>query len=305
MRLSFIIVIAAITVALPCFGQSWSWSPARGETTFDVTYQGSFINKHYFDTTEVDDGHIRSHVLRMNIGYGVTNRLAVSFSIPYIVSRYKGADPEQLPIDDGHFHGTFQDYRIDASYQVLIRPFAVTPFATIAIPSHDYLYLGHTAAGRDLREELAGVAVGYSPERVLPNAFVQSRSYYTFSPRVLGIPHDRINVDTQVGYFVRPTLAFHTLTLYQHTYHGMSNDQINEADAIHLSHHDQLSADDYLNFGGGTSFTLRGSTTISLGYVRTLWGRNGHKIDHSILAGIGWNYSAAQLLRRLTGKKSP
>ena len=309
MRLSLIVVIAAMSVALPCFGQSWSWGPPRGETNVDVTYQGSFINKHYYDTREVDAGHIRAHALRMDVGHGVTNRLAVGFSIPYIVSRYKGAHPEQLPGDDGNFHGTFQDYRIDASYQVLNRPFAVTPFATIVIPSRDYPYLGHSAAGRDLREVLVGVAGGYSLERFLPNAFIQSRSYYTFSPRVLGIPHDRVNVDTQVGYFVRPTIAFHTLTLYQHTYHGLSDAQFVEAakneDFILVSHHDQIYASDYLNFGGGTSFTLRGSTAISLGYVRTLWGRDGHKLDHSILAGIGWNYSAAQLLRRLTGKTSP
>jgi len=308
MKLSLIIVIAAMLVALPCFGQSWSWGPRRGETDYDVTYQGSFINKHYFDTTEVDDGHIRTHALRMDIGYGVTNRLAVGFSIPYVVSRYKGADPHQLPIDGGNFHGTFQDYRIDASYQVLNRRFAVTPFATIVIPSHDYTYFAHSAAGRDLREVLVGVAGGYSLERFLPNAFIQSRSYYTFSQRVLGIPHNRVNVDTQVGYFVRPTIAFHTLTLYQHTYHGLSDAQMDEAaenDPILFSHHDQISADDYLNFGGGISFTLRGSTAISLGYVRALWGRNGHKLDHSILAGISWNYSAAHLLRRLSGKTSP
>jgi hypothetical protein len=242
----------------------------------------------------------------MGIGYGVTNRLALGFSIPYVVSRYKGADPEQLPLDGGNFHGTFQDYRIDASFQVLNRPFAVTPFATIVIPSHDYPYLGHSAAGRDLREVLLGVAGGYSLERFLPNAFIQSRSYYTFSQRVLGIPHDRVNVDTQVGYFVRPTIAFHTLTLYQHSHHGLSDHQIfSGADPILFSHHDQISTEDYLNFGGGTSFTLRGSTAISLGYVRTLWGRQGHKFDHSILAGIGWNYSAAQLIHRLTGKTSP
>lgn len=305
---SFVIGIAVIAVASPCFAQSWSWGPGKGEAAYGTSYQAHFINKHFLDTREFDVGHIRTHALRMDVEYGVTDRLAVGLSIPYIVSRYKGPDPHQFPIDNGNFHGTFQDYRIDVSYQVVKSPLAVTPFASIAIPSHDYTYFAHSAAGRSLREVLVGVAGGYSLERALPNAFIQSRSYYTFSPRVLDFPHDRINVDTRVGYFLRPKIALYTLTLYQHTYDGLSNDQIDAAeknDRELFSHHDQLSADDYLNFGGGGSLSVSGSTDISLAYLRTLWGRNGHKLDHSISAGISWSFFPGRLLRRLSGKKSP
>lgn len=279
-------------------------------------YQANFINKHYggpglSDTEQDDVGHIRTHALRMDLGYGITDRLSVSFSIPYVVSRYKGNDPHQLPIDGGDFHGTFQDYRIDLSYQAVRSPLVVTPFVTGVIPSHDYTFFAHSAAGRDLRELFLGVSAGYAFDPVLPNAYVQARYYYSITERALDIWHDHNNVDVQFGYFARPAFAFHAVTLYQHTYGGLSNDQINEAfdnDPTGVLrgaffHHDQLSADDYFNVGGGLSFTVGGSTDVSLTYLRTLLGRNGHKLDHSFSVGVGWNFSTAQWLRRLAGKR--
>src|SRR5262245_12827198 len=100
MRLPSVIVIAFFFAAAPCFGQSWAWGPPRGEASYGVTYQANFINKHLLDLVEFDDGHIRSHSLRMELGYGVTDRLSAGFSIPYVFSRYRGSDPHQLPIDD-------------------------------------------------------------------------------------------------------------------------------------------------------------------------------------------------------------
>ena len=290
------------------FGQSWAWGPRKGEATCSFLYQANFINKHFFDTEEVDDGHIRTHALRMDLGYGVTDRLAVGLGLPYVISRYKGATAHQLPIDGGDFHGTFQDYRIDASYQAVRSPLAVTPFVTAVIPSHDYTYFAHSAAGHDLHELFVGVSVGHALDRVLPNAYIQSRYYYSFVERVLDIHHDRSNVDVLFGYFARPKLAFHTLAFYQKAHGGLSNDQVDAASVgyalpampeknnrVLFFHHDQLEAVDYFNVGGGLSFTVRGSTNVSLTYLRTLWGRMGHKLDHSITVGVGW---------RLAGKRS-
>jgi len=82
----------------------------------------------------------------------LTDRLAVSVALPYILTKYYGTPgqnffPHTISADDGHYHGIFQDFRFDLDYQLLRGPVAVAPFFAAVIPIHSYTYFAHAAGG--------------------------------------------------------------------------------------------------------------------------------------------------------------
>ena len=44
---------------------------------------------------------------------------------------------------------------------------------------------------------------------------------------------------------------------------------------------------------------LTGSTEVSVSYLRSVWGRTGHKIDQGLGFGVSWSFSPAQIIRGL------
>ena len=50
--------------------------------------------------------------------------------------------------DDEKWHGSLQDARFEARYNLLEEPLLVTPLAGIVFPTHDYVTAGHAATGR-------------------------------------------------------------------------------------------------------------------------------------------------------------
>lgn len=303
---SFAFLIGPLLVSATAFAQAWL--PPKGEASFSFSYGNSFVKKHYFQTDEFEGGHIRSNTVLIDVGYGITERLAVNIGIPYVSSKYYGPLPHTLAIDDGTYHGTFQDYRIDLRYQALKAPFVATPFVAAIIPSHNYTFFAHSAAGRDLHEYLLGINLGRRLDPILSDGYVQARYSYAFVERVLGIRHDRSNVDLELGYFVTPSLGVRALGLWQYTHGGFEipiDIEPFDPGNPRFFHHDQLSRDNFLNIGGGLSYALTGSVDVFASYIKTVSGRNGHKIQQGLTVGASWSFSPTQVVRRYFPKKSP
>ncbi|PYT25799.1 MAG: hypothetical protein DMG57_23805 [Acidobacteria bacterium] len=155
----------------------------------------------------MDRGHIHSDALTLEVDYSLTDRLALRMAVPYIVAKYSGPFPHQLPIDDGSYRSTFQDFTIDVRYNLSKRPVVLTPFFTTVIPSHSYEYFAHSAVGRDQREYHLGTNFGRRLDPVLPKAYLQARYSYVFVERVLGISPNRSDVEFTLGYFLTPRLS--------------------------------------------------------------------------------------------------
>ena len=172
-------------LAVPFCLPAQAWLFPKGEGTVSFSYQNLYIRDHIFPKGEiVDVGHILSHGLIMNVDYSLTDSLALSIGLPYIAADYSGLRPHQLPIDNGKYHPTFQDFRIDFRYNLSKRPAVITPFFEVVIPSHDYEYFAHSAVGRRLREYHVGTNVGRRLNPILPNAYLQARYSYSFIERV-------------------------------------------------------------------------------------------------------------------------
>jgi hypothetical protein len=295
--------------ALPVYAQAWL--PAQGEGTVSLLYQNTFVKYHYFTTTPYDRGHIQGNAVIADITYGVTDKLAVTVGVPWVASKYNGPLPHPLaedvlagvspprpnPLDDGSYHSTFQDFRFDVRYNVTRRAVVLTPFVGSIVPSHDYTYLAHSAAGRDLKELQAGILASKLLDALAPGLFVQGRYSYGFTQQVLDISHNHSNMDLEVGYFVTPRLRVLALGTGQVTHGGIDIDPPScqlcppPLPALIVLHHDQITRDNYLNLGGGVGYTLNERLDLFGSMIHTVAARNGHAIDYGVSVGVSWGFS--------------
>jgi hypothetical protein len=287
-----------------------AWLPPKGEASFSLGYGNVFVNRHYLggatnpgDSVESDYGHIRSQSVGIGLTYGVTDRLMVAVGLPYIVTKYYGTPgqnffPHTIPIDDGSYHGTFQDYRVAFSYQAFNGPVAVAPFVAVVIPSHSYTTFAHAAAGRGLHEYLLGTSFGGRLDPLLPGSYAEAAYSYAFVERVLNIHHDRSDVSFELGYFLTPSLALRGIGTGHYTHGGVAFQSPQTTPPELFPVHDQIDKSSGINLGGGLSYTLTGSTTVYASYLTQVQGRGGHKIKDSLSFGVSYGFSPGQLVRR-------
>jgi len=315
-------LLAVLALAIPLRAQAWL--PPQGEAFFSLGYSNIFATKHYnFQGEQVNNGHLRGQSVGAQVGYAFTDRLTVQFGVPYTEAkwyRFEGQGKQHVlldgtTLDDGQYHGTFADFRIDALYQVIHGPTVLTPFVSVVIPTHDYQYFAHTAVGRGLNEYILGLNFGSSLERIVPGLFVQAMYSYAFVEEVLNIHHDRSNGALEVGYFITPSIGVRFLAsgFYTHggrvilspaDYHCANPNACTAADPLFL-HHDQIGHASAISLGGGLSYALTGSVDVYATYLRNVEGRGGHKLDHGLALGFSWGFSPKQVIRRMFGPRMP
>jgi hypothetical protein len=275
--------------------------PAPGEGTVTVSYQSvntngqNGVTGEWFPNVaqipewgpETTDGH----AVIWYAEYGLTKHIAVHASLPYMQIRYKGPVPhttgfngQPSDLDDGTYHGAFQDFYFGTRFKAIESArFALTPFAEVIIPSHEYESLAQSAVGRDLRALVVGTAVGGFADYVLPGLHFQTRISYAFVERAADIRPNRFGIDSSVGYFVTPRLAIQFIQTYQRTGNGI--DFVGPPDLIvvhdgtpmsdeYVRNHDRLARMNSLNFGGGAAFQLTGNVGVFATYGKLAWGQN-------------------------------
>lgn len=305
-RAAFSAVVVPIMVAMSApLARAQAYLPPKGEGTVSILFQDTSVIYHNAPTIRLDVGHIRSESLLVDVTYGVTDNLAVSFGIPWLASKYTGATPHPLnlepgappnPLEDGTYHSTFQDFRFDLRYNVTKRRIVLTPFVTTVTPSHDYETLAHTAPGVGLLELQIGVTAAKLLDSLVPGLFVQGRYSYGFVEKVIDISHNRSNMSLEVGYFATPKLRLLALGSAQVTHGGidMPSPPLSPRAVLtplEFLHHDQIQRINFLELGGGAAYSLTQSVDLFGSLLRTVAARNGHAIDRGLTVGMSWSFS--------------
>lgn len=285
--------LLALTAGLLWAGlcQAQAWMPEADTTSFGVAYTNTFNTKHYTNTgTEVDAGHVRIYTYGFAASYSPTDRWMLDASLPLVSSMYHGPDPHPTEVDDGSYHATLTDLRLEAHYQLLLDPVAIAPYIAYTFPTHSYETLGHAAPGRGLDETWLGVALGKSLDQWIPRTFTQARFTYAVVQHVQGISHDKENIDFSVGYYFTPDVSVQALYQWQKTLGGIRFSRPPQRSDPLFPYHDQLVATGFTNLGLVTSWDYSDHSTLSVQYLESVEGTNGHKIDHQVSLAYSYGF---------------
>jgi len=290
-----LLLVASLTLAAlyPRAAAAQAWVPPKGEGSVALLYQDLFVKDHFFDRGQRRDrGEINSQSLLLDLTYGVTDRLAITFAVPYVRARYSGTAPHPTAQDDGATHHGLQDVRFSARFNVIDGPLTITPFVATSVPTHDYEYFAHAALGPHVPGVEVGAYVGRMLASALPNAFVQFRYSYGFGEKIVGIRPKRSNLDVEVGYFVTKTVRVFTLGSGRKAHGGID---VPEAGWRVLPpalgpHHDQIGRIDLLDVGAGVQASVTKSLDVFGSYMKSLAGRNTHAINRGITVGASWSF---------------
>jgi hypothetical protein len=279
-----------------CPASSWAqaWLPDKGEfnTVFVVA---DVLNKEHYlpDGEEIDVGHTRSTTYAFAMNYGLTDRVMLSASLPYVITKYWGPPSHGgapgLRVDDGDEHGSLTDLRVGVHYQLLEDPVALAPFIAYVTPvTDDYYVQGHAAQGRGLDELLIGFSLGKSFDPWIPRTYAQVRYTFGFVEEVADIEHDRENVNLEIGTFLTPRWSLSAYGQWQWT-HGGIDVPIPQSDPL-FPYHDRLAADEYFNVGVGTGWSVTRDLTLFAIYMEGVRGENGHKINQGVTVGVSYGF---------------
>lgn len=303
---------AALALSCPAFSLlAQAWLAPEGEASFGMAYQNIYTRDHLFQEGQLaDNGRIRMNMIVFGLTYSFTDRLAASASVPYVVARYDGKRPHVANVDNGEYHSTFTDLRVDLRYNLWREPAVITPFVSAIIPTHDYPTFAHAAPSSGLEQYVVGVAAGRRLDPVLDAGFAQLRYGYTFAEEVLGVSHDRSNVDLEVGYFLTPSLGISAICSFQKTHGGielpLTGTPENDAfkNTPYYVHHDQLAQSNFVNVGGIVSYALTGTVDVFVAYQSMVWGENVHAIQPGLGFGLSWGFSPKRVIRSFVRKSA-
>ena len=281
-----------------------AWVADQGEGSISLTYQNYDVAGH-FDVRgrKNNNGGTRSHVLATEVDYGLTDTFGLTVSLPFIASKYTGpptyfVGPHEThpgPLDDGKYHGAFQDVRVEARRLFWAGPVPIAPFVGVSFPTHRYETVGEAVPGRYRRDVQVGTNAGFNLDRLLPGSYVQVRYGFARAERVDNFPFTRSNIDAEGGYAMIPRIVIRALMNRQIRHQGPSLDEL----AADWEHHDRFIAPSYLNVGGGVSVSVTGSTDVYALWVSAVSGNNG--AHRARLVAVGMTVGVGSRLQGLGG----
>ena len=283
-------------LALPDPVAAQAWLPSKGEFNTAFIVSDVLNQEHYSPTGElVDVGHTRSTTYALFANYGLTDRVMLSASLPFVETKYWGPPSHGgapgLRADDGDTHGSLTDLRVGIHYQLLEHPFAFAPFVAYVLPVRDDYYVqGHAAQGRGLEELLVGFGLGKSLDPWIPRTFAQVRYTYGFVEKVAEIAHDRENINLEIGAFPTDRWGVSVYGQWQWTHGGIDVPITDPALAYLFPYHDRLAEDEFFNLGFGTSWAFTPSLTAFAIYMEGQSGRNGHKVNQGVTVGVSYGF---------------
>jgi len=300
-RLFVVMLLAAVA---PAFAQhSDTWVPGKGHGSLSVAYQHLYIRYHTDSHGNRQiPGTIRNRNLLLDVDYGLSDRLAITASAAFKSNRYdqripgSAHDPggldddhgEQL-LDDGRYHGGWQDWNLALRYLWIDRPhLAVTPYIDYGQPLRDYTVFAHSAVGTGQKQLEAGINIGGRFPAPAQNLSWRTGFGYAYMEKEGDRRVNHGTWDAELGYFLTPRLTVRGVIVVRRTHNGL--DFPEDYASSHVDdvffHHDQNIRNDFLNVGAGVDYQLSDRYTAFANLGRTLRGDNTHLIDYALTLGV-------------------
>jgi hypothetical protein len=278
---------------------SSSEGTAKGHGSVSVGYQNTYVNGMLFPTGEAPIGSVRIQSISLDLNYFFADRWSAQLGIPFIESKYSGPvphcisqappqcagqvvpvhpHPESQFLDDGSYHGAWQDWMLGVAYHGNVDDYLLTPSITAHLPSHHYTFFANAAVGQDLRK--LEVAIDLAHQFDFTNLYYRIRAGHVFVERTLGQSVDYDKLDLELGYFVNETWTLKVFGVGKkgNGYTGPPVARTTEE----WYHHDQRAKHNYANLGAGFDYHFDDKYSLSATVQRLVWGQAVFDFKYSL-----------------------
>ena len=323
-----VVPLWCVLLQLVFSGIGWcqAWVAPKGTGSFSISYINYFTDQDYFGHGEhfilippnpltpngfklENFGKLRTQGVYFDFSYSITDKLGLTASLPYLAPKYDAPAGEtnaffsahhfpdgSVPLDDGNYHGSFQDFGFRLRYNVAAHPFLITPFVQYNQPSHDYLTFSHAIVGRNVKNIAFGSYIGGTLGSFLPDAYAQGSYALAFDEKVLGISRHRSLLEGEFGYFLKPELRAFTILSAQITHGGLDAPYdlgMPVAENPLFFNHSKITRDNYLDIGLGGQYSLNDRVDFFGLVQHMITGRNVHGMKYGITFGFGWGFGGS------------
>jgi hypothetical protein len=270
-------------------------APARGWITlgFQALRSEGSLDGGGDDLPFLRDLSTDTRSLMLGIDYRLNQRWSLQASLPYIRKRSRndpGAhDPTALArprpasefIDDGSYHGTFQDWQLGATYHTTLAGLDLRPHVVLTYPAQDYVFFASAAAG----QRLARLRLGFDASRRWgsSNAHYAAGYSYELVERVLGYNLDKHHFRASGRYDFSPALSASVFVNARRGHGAQPSDffadrpQGNER----WFQHDRLLRQNFGLAGLGATWRLDERWALSASRSWMVWGDSIHDTDYA------------------------
>jgi hypothetical protein len=303
-------------IALGALGLLFEAPPAaaqaqsRGDASLRIEYQyirtGDFYDDSPLFQSGGDVGTTDSHVLLLSGDYALGPRWTVFASLPYIQKQHQGTGPHDFSefvnfdppdrriVDDGDYHGGFQDLTVGVRYRALEGPLTVSPFISYGVPTTDYPFYGKAIIGPNLWRIPVGVDLGFQP--YFSDWYFSASVAYVISERSLGVDVNHWLAFGSAGYYFTPRFFASLFVSYKNTPNGLRMPQDITDDPLYQNpadfdtplwwQHDRLLAHRYTNVGLGLDYVLNREHVVSFQYYTSVYTDQSNEVDNAFTVGI-------------------
>lgn len=279
---------------------------------FDNSVRLEYLYAHTGDFTSADWGSANvgttdTHVLLLSGVWSLTERWKVYGSLPYVQKRlidpsgYDGTHnplvdfvdytpPDLRFVDDGDYHGGFQDLFVGAQYLAVDHPaFTLSPFLSYGMPVTDYPIYGSAVIGRGLNELHLGVSLEVTP--YFSDWHFQADVAYAFSEHVVGVDPSYWLTYFSAGYYLTARLVPRIFLTSRHAPSGLRYPEDFEPyeekyDNEYGWRHDQTLKHNYVNAGIGFDYIVSERYQVSATYYETIDADNLFETDYAFTVAL-------------------
>ena len=293
---------SAIALLATSPAQAQAWLPSQGETTLSFVFSDSLADQHDLNGWRDPGAEIATKSLLADVTFGVRDNLSVTVSLPLVRTRFTstGTPPHPTALDNGQYHSTVTDLRVDVRYNAFNRRgMAITPYITTVTPSHGYEFFAHAAPGRRVNELQIGSYVGTTLDDLLPGMFVQAKYAYGIQEKFLDFSHNRSMFSLESGYFATPDVRVFAMVNGQVTHGGLdlSPTSSREWPTAQWRNHDRITRENFINVGGGIGWAINDVVDVFGSYTKAVSARNTHVLDRGLMFGASIRLQKSALER--------
>lgn len=280
-------------------------SDADFDDSIRLNYHYVHTGKFTSDTLTYDAGTTDSHALQLLADFALNEKWSVYGSIAYVQKRlvdpigygthnprvdfYEYTPPDLRFVDDGDYHGGFQDATVGVQYLAVDGPLEVLPFISYGTPVSDYPIYGSAIIGRGLNELSVGVSLDLTP--YFSDWNFQADLSYVFSEKVVGVDLDYWLMYLSASYYVTPGFAPRIFLTGRYTPNGTRYPEDFEPyeekyDNEYGWRHDQTLKHEFINAGVGFDYIFSERYGVSANYYQTIEADNLLEVDRAFNVGL-------------------